>query len=314
MTNSKRAVAKDYGDAITVYMAPIADSVPLATFLLEAGTNCKCVERFAYVALLLCRARNTSTHSGSGVVFFTGEVSAAQKAALHIRKRPNFKIETRSSSVLVLSVQGKRRLKLREAREIVMMSPLRHCLDKITLVAVPPKVTKVGCTANAYVQFCDRETAQSMVHSVDAMPYQEYFVHSTQLDASPVVLSASVVWRNRRVSNEDDEPNTMQHNHGSVKETTLDWVHNQEGLGKLCASVERRESRMKADVPVHTRTMFRESVDLLLKSCATNVVKHSNTPFSLADNLRELCAPTPQHHTDGTSTLSLTLSTSDTFS
>eukprot|EP01061_Rhynchopus_euleeides_P013553 TRINITY_DN23645_c1_g1_i2.p1 TRINITY_DN23645_c1_g1~~TRINITY_DN23645_c1_g1_i2.p1 ORF type:complete len:280 (+),score=58.77 TRINITY_DN23645_c1_g1_i2:301-1140(+) len=164
-----RDAPKQFGECMNVLVAPLANAIPIRTFLSQVGSDCRVVERF------LNKER----------LHFTGNVSASAMEAFHIRERRNFRVELRTTNVLVLALCGKSSLTLEEAIEIVYRSPLSDEMHLIKAVAVAQPAHAKNAPSNGlthvYVQFSDHSTALSMVNSVDAMPYKGFYVHSPQI-------------------------------------------------------------------------------------------------------------------------------------
>ena len=282
---------KRFGAVIEgAFMAPVPNHVPLKEFFAKVGNNCEYLERFAYVHTqqpLPSRHRTHPHHSDKEVVFFTGDVHPEMMQTMQVTRRPGFRLEKRGTTVLVLSVKGKGHLKLHEALQLVNASSLKKHMKSIVMVAVPPSPKGDGCTAHAYVQFCDHATALAMVNSVDAMPYKGYYVHSTQLDAKTMVTSSSqassaaCVWRNRGCKNADEVPELLN---PSASVEAGEWVDEQAGLHVpqqtgLCANLP---VRLENDMTPHAKAMLCSSLQILLASCQENLHRAANmTPAEL---------------------------------
>eukprot|EP01064_Diplonema_japonicum_P028078 TRINITY_DN423_c1_g1_i3.p1 TRINITY_DN423_c1_g1~~TRINITY_DN423_c1_g1_i3.p1 ORF type:complete len:253 (+),score=38.89 TRINITY_DN423_c1_g1_i3:117-875(+) len=179
--SGKRLVTKVYGPSIACKVMHYPDHMPLKA-LDDMVDNLTVQERFVDKSL----------------VYFTGDVK--EKKGKQLKK--SFRKEERESRVLILSVKGKQFLTIQEAVDITVTSPLKDLVDDIELIGVNPKRNTRNTTSHIYVQLRTVELAESLVNTVDAMPYKGFYVHSPQCDEHPQFFpnrnyrESTHIWRN----------------------------------------------------------------------------------------------------------------------
>ena len=137
-----------------------------------------------------CTPAHPHTHSAKELLYFQALLSPEDCARLRAKKCTAFRKEIRKSRVLILTIKGKDSLTLVEAIDLVTMCGFAD-MDTVELVAVPAarrasdsyRQRRISLS-HAYVQFATVEDARDHLNTVDALRFQDYCVHSSQLDTS----------------------------------------------------------------------------------------------------------------------------------
>eukprot|EP01060_Flectonema_neradi_P034245 TRINITY_DN594_c3_g1_i2.p1 TRINITY_DN594_c3_g1~~TRINITY_DN594_c3_g1_i2.p1 ORF type:complete len:256 (+),score=37.71 TRINITY_DN594_c3_g1_i2:60-770(+) len=156
--------------AQTCWMIDAGDNFKIST-LKKMVEDCRVLARFSLL----------------GKIYFTGNVKEDYLPELREAYsiiETVFGADIRTSKVLVLSMRDSRKIRkpltLQNAVDIVTASALGEWIDDIELIGIQAQRSKK--VHHIYVQMSSPELAESLVHVVDAFPFEDHFIHSPQVD------------------------------------------------------------------------------------------------------------------------------------